>query len=349
MLEITAQLASRRVDVELTVAEGETLAILGPNGAGKSSVLATIAGLLRPDAGTGTLRGTTLYDQTSNPPAWVPPHARGVALMAQRPLLFPHLTVRDNVAFGPVSGGAKRAAARETAMKWLAEVDASDLAARRPVELSGGQAQRVAVARALAAEPTLLLLDEPMAALDITVAPVLRAMLRRVLAGRTAIIVTHDILDAYTLADRVAVMEAGRIVEIGPTRDVFERPRTPFTAALVGLNLFTGVRTAEGLRTAEGIDLRASAEATAAGSAVAATVAPSAIRIDTSRPDERTAPATMLETVVTQIEPRGDLVRVRTPVAMSDISVARVAELQLVPGTRVWVSIPAAAVRLYEV
>ena len=189
--------------------------------------------------------GRILFELGPGRNAWTAPHRRGTALLAQEPLLFPHLTALDNVAFGPRSAGAGRAQARETARHWLAEVDAADLAGRRPGELSGGQAQRVAVARALAADPGLLLLDEPMAALDVHAAPLLRRLLKRVLAGRRAIIVTHDVLDAYMLADRVIVLEEGRITEDGPTREVLQRPRSRFAAGLAGLNLVAGTVTAD--------------------------------------------------------------------------------------------------------
>jgi molybdate transport system ATP-binding protein len=142
----------------------------------------------------------------------VAPHARRIALLAQDPLLFPHLDVADNVAFGPRSQGRSRAQAARAAAGWLEQVDATELADRRPAQLSGGQAQRVAIARALAAEPDLLLLDEPMAALDVAVAPALRQMLKRVLAGQSAVVVTHDVLDALLLADRVYVLDGGRVV-----------------------------------------------------------------------------------------------------------------------------------------
>ncbi len=231
------------------------MAVLGPNGAGKSTLLNVIAGLLRPDSGRAEIDGKVLFDLDGGASTWTAPHHRGTALLAQEPLLFPHLSALENVAFGPRSAGIPRKTARESARKWLAAVDAGELEARRPAELSGGQAQRVAVARALAANPEVLLLDEPMAALDIHAAPLLRRLLKKVLAGRRAIIITHDVLDALMLADRVIVLEAGRITEEGPTREVLQRPRSRFAAGLAGLNLIPGTLTGTGIRTAEGLEV----------------------------------------------------------------------------------------------
>jgi molybdate transport system ATP-binding protein len=232
-LDVHAIVEPDRLDVRFTLAEGETLAVLGPNGAGKSTLLDVLSGLVRPDSGHVSLAGTTLVSQGEDArDSWVPPHARGVALLAQEALLFPHLTVRDNVAFGPRTAGADRVAARLVAERWLERVDATGLADRRPRRLSGGQAQRVAVARALATEPRLLLLDEPFGALDVGVAPAMRRLLAEVLAERTVVIVTHDPLDALALADHVIVLGEGRVVEQGPTREVLLNPRTEFTRLL---------------------------------------------------------------------------------------------------------------------
>jgi molybdate transport system ATP-binding protein len=250
-LSFRASAAARHLDVAFEVAAGETVALLGSNGAGKSTVVQILAGLLRPDRGRATLDGRVLFDvdpaddadgtdaeSAARRGSWLPPHARGTALLAQEPLLFPHLSVRDNVAFGPRSTGSTRDASRATADDWLARAGVADLAARRPAALSGGQAQRVAVARALAAHPALLLLDEPMTALDVAAVPAQRMLLHGVLQHRTVVLVTHDPLDALVLADRVVVLENGRIVEEGPTRQIFARPRTDFTRALTfGLDL----------------------------------------------------------------------------------------------------------------
>jgi molybdate transport system permease protein len=240
---------ARDVEVSFEVRAGETVAVLGPNGSGKSTALGVIAGVLAPDAGSRIHSSRTLFDHGVN----VPPHRRGVALLAQDALLFPHLSVLENVAFGPRSAGAPRRVARETAIRWLERVDAASLADRMPATLSGGQAQRIAIARALATDPEVLLLDEPMSALDVRVASDLRRLLRTVLADRTTVLVTHDVVNALTLADRALVMNGGRIVEQGSPRDLIERPRTPFMAQLAGLNFFEGERRGDVLHTDDGL------------------------------------------------------------------------------------------------
>ncbi|MDO4918045.1 MAG: ATP-binding cassette domain-containing protein [Kocuria sp.] len=190
------------------MAPGTTVALLGANGAGKSTVLGIIAGLFAPDRGSVHVGSRCVVSAESGErPVWVPAHRRGVALMAQEPLLFPHLSVLDNVAFGPRVRGVGKAAGRRRALEWLREVGAEEFADRRPEELSGGQAQRVAIARVLAAEPRVILLDEPLSALDVAARPRMRAVLRRVLAGRTAVVVTHDDTDVAELADGVVRME----------------------------------------------------------------------------------------------------------------------------------------------
>ncbi|SKB00868.1 ABC transporter [Agreia bicolorata] len=232
-LDVHAVVEPGRLDVSFSLAGGETLAVLGPNGAGKSTLLDVLSGLVRPDSGHVRLGGTTLVSAGGDEPdSWVAPHSRGVALLAQEALLFPHLSVRDNVAFGPRSAGVDRAEARRIAERWLQRVDATGLADRHPRRLSGGQAQRVAVARALATEPRLLLLDEPFGALDVGVAPAMRRLLSDVLAERTVVIVTHDPLDALALADRVIVLDEGHIVEQGDTREVLLNPQADFTRLL---------------------------------------------------------------------------------------------------------------------
>jgi molybdate transport system ATP-binding protein len=257
-------------------------------------------------------------------------------MLAQDALLFPHLSARDNVAFGPRSAGVAPREAARRADDWLARVDATELADRRPAQLSGGQAQRIAVARALAAGPDLLLLDEPMAALDVSVAPALRRTLRDVLADRTAVVVTHDVLDAFTLADRVVVLEGGRVVDAGPTRAVLERPSTPFAAGLAGLDLLIGTAHGGGVRLEDGTQLTArSADGLPAGAAAAVAVRPSAVRVTTGTLSSPTSSENVLDVVVTDLEPRGDVVRVRAGEVSADVPPGVVAGLDLVPGSAV--------------
>ena len=219
----------RDIHAAFTVEDGSTTALLGPNGAGKSTILGAIAGTL---AATGSVR---LHRELID----VPPHRRRIGLLGQRALLFPHLSVLDNVAFGPRSHGVRRRAAHRSAQSWLERLDAAAWAERRPHQLSGGQQQRVALARALAAEPDLLLLDEPFSAIDAAAVDDLRELVRREVTT-TCILVTHDLADALTLTENVVILEEGRIVEDGPTTDVLRRPRSRFAAQLAGVNLVPG-------------------------------------------------------------------------------------------------------------
>ena len=351
-LHLRATLAQRRLDVELRVAPGEVVALLGPNGSGKSTIMSVVAGLLQPDTGRITLDDDVLLDTEAG--TQVPPHRRGVVLLAQQALLFPHLSATDNVAFGPRARGRSRGAARAEAAHWLHAVDADGLGARNPSQLSGGQAQRVAVARALAAEPRLLLLDEPMEALDVAAAPALRQLLRTVLRtqDRSALLVTHDVLDALVLADRVVVLEAGRVVESGPTRQVLSRPRSAFAARVAGLNLVAGTVGEHGLRTAEGVVVSGEVDpGCVAGETAVAVFSPSAVAIHLSRPDG--SPRNAVEVVVASVEPRGEQVRVRAVEGragaglMADVTVAAAAELELVPGARAWFAVKAAEVMVH--
>ena len=346
--------AERDVTLHLEVAAGETVAVLGPNGAGKSTLLGVIAGLVRPDSGRADLNGSVLFDLPATGDrrsVWRPPHQRSVSLLAQDALLFPHLSVLENVAFGPRSAGVPASQARETATGWLREVDAEELAGRRPAELSGGQAQRIAVARALASDPGLLLLDEPLAALDIAVAPAVRRMLRRVLADRSAVIVTHDVLDAYTLADRVVIIENGRIIDEGTPAEVFDRPRSAFAAGLAGLNLITGARRGNTLVadafTSIGIDggLHGSGIDAAEGAPLSLAVRPAAVSVSADRPTDPTLISVRAELI--DLEPRGDFVRARSLLLSADVSPKQAAELDPAVGSPVWFSFPSTVATVF--
>jgi molybdate transport system ATP-binding protein len=338
----------RDVEVALEVAPGETVALLGPNGSGKSTALDVTAGLLVPDTGRVELDGRVLTDVgPGRPGIRVAPHARRTALLGQEPLLFPHLDAVENVAFGPRSAGVPRSTARATAQQWLDEVGVGELADRRPGQLSGGQAQRVAVARALAADPALLLLDEPMAALDVAVLPALRQTLRRVLADRTVVFVTHDPLDALLLADRVVVLSDGRVVEQGTSSEVLSRPRSPFAARLAGLNLVAGtwrdgcVETTDGLRV-HGLVV---GEPPASGAGAVATFRPSAVAVFREPVDG--SPRNSFEVTITEIEPLADLIRVHAGPLHADVTVQAAAELELAAGSVVTFSVKATEVAVY--
>ena len=203
-LSFRASVPDRGVEAAFELGRGRTLGITGANGTGKSTVLGVLAGLLIPASGRAAVGERLLFDlDAAGRGPWTPPHRRGVTLMAQRPLLFPHLTVLQNVAFAPRSRGLGRRAARESAARWLEDLGATRFADRRPDALSGGQAQRVALARALAAEPEVLLLDEPLAPVDVEGKAELRTLLARVLEGRTAVMVSHDPQDVEELAQDV--------------------------------------------------------------------------------------------------------------------------------------------------
>ncbi|WP_431876405.1 sulfate/molybdate ABC transporter ATP-binding protein [Amycolatopsis sacchari] len=342
--EIELVRGSFRLAVDFEVPDGTVLAILGPNGSGKSSLLGSLSGLLRPDRATIRLGERELHG--------LPPHERSVGLLAQDALLFPHLSVLDNVAFSPRSKGARRAESREIARRWLAEVDATEFADRKPAQLSGGQAQRVAVARALAGDPDLLLLDEPLAALDVDAAPAIRGLLRRVLSTHrigATVLVTHDPLDALALADHVLVLSEGSAVERGPTREVLAAPRTAFTARIAGLNLIPGVATEGGLRAEDGRFVAGMlAEGTALGEAAVAVFEPSAVAVYPAEDGHPGSPRNTVKALVTALEPHGPVIRLRTDANLAaDLTPAAVADLALEPGTPVRLSIKATTVTVY--
>lgn len=350
-LSVHAVVEARGIDVAFDVAAGEVVAVIGPNGAGKSSVLHVIAGLLRPDGGTVTVGAHRLTDGASG--LHVAVHHRRVGLLLQDPALFPHLTVAGNVAFGPRARHDRRrglrSEARPTAAHWLGEVGAADLADRRPGQLSGGQAQRVALARALAAEPDVLLLDEPLSGLDVTAASAMRRLLRGVLSsgGRSSVLVSHDLLDIVTLADRVVVIECGRVAESGSVADVLTAPRTAFGARFAGVNLVSGRAGDDGGSVlAAGLTWRGTrGPDVAPGGPAIAVFAPSAVAVS------RDAPADDVNVVavgVAELDHRGPVIRVRAEATggaggglAADISADEAAGLRLIPGERVYFSVDA--------
>ena len=228
------------LDVELDVRSGELLALLGPNGAGKSTLLRCLAGLDPIDEGVITLDGAVVDDPDAD--TFVDPEDRSIGFVFQNHLLFEQMTVLENVAFGLRARRVPKVEARRLAGEWLERFGLAEYADQRPRSLSGGQSQRIALARALATDPRLLLLDEPLAALDVGTRATVRRDLRRHLDtfGGMRILVTHDPVDAYALADRVAIIEAGRIVQTGTLAEVTAHPTSRYVADLVGVNLVSG-------------------------------------------------------------------------------------------------------------
>ena len=223
--QLSVERGAFRLELELSVEPGRTLALVGPNGAGKSTALGAIAGLV-PNAGTVRV-GDRVLDE-------LPVEQRRVGCVFQDYLLFPHLTVLENVAFGPRATGMPRAAARQAASDWLARLDLTALAQRRPAQLSGGQAQRVALARALATDPEVLLLDEPLAALDVEIRADVRAELATHLADYAGltIVVTHSLADVAALAHDVIVLERGKATQRGSLAELIAAPATPYVERL---------------------------------------------------------------------------------------------------------------------
>ncbi|GIE86408.1 ABC transporter ATP-binding protein [Actinoplanes regularis] len=328
-----------RLDLELTIGRGETVALLGPNGAGKTTALRALAGLTPLSGGFLTLDGRDL--------SATPPEQRPVGVVFQDYLLFPHLSARDNVAFGPRRHGVDRRTAHATADRWLERVGLTDHGRRKPRNLSGGQAQRVALARALAVDPVLLLLDEPLAALDARTRLETRAELRRHLAAHpgATLLVTHDPLDALVLADRLVIVEDGRVVQEGDAATITARPRTDYVAQLVGLNLYRGRGEGHAVRLESGFELTATD--VVHGDAFVA-FPPAAVALHPSRPDgspRNTWPATL-----TDIQRHGDNLRVRLDgpiVVAADITPAAAAYLDLVPGRELWAAVKASETRAY--
>ena len=336
------------VDVDLAVADREVVALLGPNGAGKTTVLRAIAGLHPLDRGGIEVDGRALDDPATG--VFVPTAERPIGVVFQDYLLFPRMSALENVAFGLRARGVPKAQARARAEGWLERVDLADHAAARPRALSGGQAQRVALARALATEPRVLLLDEPLAALDAGARLHVRAELRRHLAsfGGARLIVTHDPVDAMVLADRLVVIERGRVTQTGTAADVTRHPRSRYVAELVGVNLLHGVAAGEhAVRLAGGAELVVADPLP--GHDVAVALRPQAVALHRVQPEgspRNTWPAT-----VADLEAARDRVRVQLDGSIplvAEVTPAAVADLDLVPGAAVWASVKAVDLTAYE-
>ncbi|MCU1450888.1 MAG: transporter ATP-binding protein [Acidimicrobiales bacterium] len=343
---VALQRGSLTLDVNLDVDDGEIVAVLGPNGAGKTTLLAALAGLVPLDRGEVRLDGE--YLEAPARTIRVPPERRSVGVVFQDGLLFPHLSAQDNVAFGLRARGVRRGDAVREARRWLERVGVGQAAGAEVAQLSGGQAQRVALARALVTRPRLLLLDEPLAAVDAAG----RAPLRREIAGElrdadgVRVVVTHDPVDAMALADTLVILEDGHVTQRGTPVDLRRRPRSRYAADLVGVNLLRGRGDGRAVALDSGAVIVA---ADAPRGDVFVLVHPRSVALH-RRPPEGT-PRNVWRTTADAVEPAADRARVQLggPVALvAEVTAAAVEELALMEGGEVWATVKATEVSVYD-
>jgi len=349
VFEARIELGGFLLDAGFSVGPKERVALVGPSGAGKSTVLHLVAGLLRADRARITLAGQTLCDTARA--VDLPPHARRVGLVFQDGALFPHLSVRDNVAYGARARGGRAAEVRATVERWLERLHLVELAARRPAQLSGGQRQRVGLARAIVSGARVLLLDEPFGSLDVLTRDAVRAELRAFLdeVGLPTLTVTHDAVDARVFGDRLVVLDHGRVVQEGRWEDLAAEPRGAFAAELAGLNLYrVALARGSGLREARvgGVALHVLAEGLAGEVYVA--FAPGEVALSRERPAG--SPQNVLRARVTTLLPMSDRVRIRLDAGIpitAEVTREALARLGLEPGVEAWASVKATAIRVY--
>ena len=342
------------LDLDLSIDAGKTVALLGPNGAGKSTTVEVLAGLLPIDRGSVTIGQTVVDDPNSR--VFVPPESRRVGVVFQDYLLFEHLSVLDNVAFGLTNGPTisskqrrfglgNRRAARTAAAGWLERLGLTELGTRRPSTLSGGQAQRVAVARALATEPDLLILDEPLAALDVGT----RTELRRSLVDHLndypgpRLLITHEPADAFILADEICVVENGTLTQRGTVEEIRRRPATSYVAAMAGTNLLTG-HNDQGEITIDHTNMKLRTSELTTGN-VHAVVHPRAISLHPDQPHG--SHRNVWRTTVDWIEPLGETTRIQLGAPLpvvADITPSAAEALRLSPGAPIWAALKATEV-----
>ena len=342
---LRTQLGSLRLECDVQMPAGVTVAVLGPNGAGKTTLLRAIAGLIAIDDGRIEVDGCLFEDTASR--TWMTPEARRVGFLFQDHGLFPHMSVLDNVAFGMRARGVDQRAAKAKASEWLERVDLTAHASSRPSALSGGQTQRAALARVLVTEPRVLLLDEPLAAVDAAGRIELRRALRKHLGTFSGVrlLVTHDPLEAASLADRVVVLEGGRVTQEGRFVEVTARPRSLWIARMAGLNLLRGVMSGNSLKLDDGSALTVASDVT--GPALA-TIHPRAVALYLQAPEG--SPRNVLRCQVAGVDPEGDRWRIRLdgPIPLvAEVTPAAAAELRLAEGGDVFAVVKATEVYVY--
>ncbi len=347
---LQADLVARRgtfeLDVAFEVLDGETLALLGPNGAGKSTVVDALIGTLELTEGTVVIDGEPVQD--------LPPEQRPIGVCFQDDLLFPRLSALENVAFPLRARRVPKAEARRTARELLVRLAPSVDASVAPGAMSGGERQRVALARALAPRPRLLLLDEPFANVDVSARPGLRSLVRDVAAsfGGATVLIAHEPLDALTLADRVAVLDAGRITQAGTPEEIRTAPRSAYAADLVGVNLFVGELRPLGdgaatLHTSEG-DVTVSPEALPSpGARATGSLKPVDVSLHTREPEG--SARNVVRGAIAEIAVDGERARVRLasrPPITAEVTAGSAARMGLRPAVEVWASFKAVEVSL---
>ncbi|MCC6670218.1 MAG: ATP-binding cassette domain-containing protein [Planctomycetes bacterium] len=349
-MSLQAELALCRagfaLDVRLDLIAACTHVLVGPNAAGKTTLLRSLAGLEAQGRGRIVVGGRTLADSARG--VHLHPRERRIGMVFQEGALFPHLDALANVAFPLRARGAAPADAAAAARRWLEDLGVVDCAATRPAELSGGQRQRIAMARALAAEPELLLLDEPTSAIDAPARAVLRSDLRRLLQRFSGVrlLVTHDPIEALTLADRLLVLEAGRIVQEGTPEEVAAHPRSAYVAHLVGQNLLHG-------------DARAGLVAVRGGGCLRLAepregpldllIHPRAVALHGRAPEG--SPRNVWQGRITGIDALGDRLRVRIagePSLVAEVTAQGLRALGVGEGDAVWVSVKATEIEALE-
>ncbi len=337
--------------VDLAAPGGTLVAVLGPNGSGKTTLLRCLAGLRAIRSGCVEIDGTVVDDPGRG--VFTPPERRSVGFVFQEPLLFPHLSVLDNVAFGLRRRGTRTGDARRQAAAWLGQLGIGGLATSRARELSGGQAQRVALARALAPEPRLLLLDEPFSSLDAAARLEMRRALRGALDGYTGatVLVTHDPVEALSLADQVVILEGGAVIQADTPYEVAARPRSTWIASLVGVNLWHGVTGPGGVAIGPGSPtvVTADSDRLPPGTRVSVVVHPHAVALYDGPPHG--TPRNAWPMTVVSIERHASRVRVGLdgPLALvAEVTASAASEAALAPGVGVWAVVKATEVEIFE-
>jgi molybdate transport system ATP-binding protein len=343
---VRTQLGTLHLECDISVDANMTVAILGPNGAGKTTLLRAVAGLVAVDEGRIEVDEAVFEDTATG--TWLTPEARRVGFVFQDHGLFPHLSVLDNVAFGQRARRMDRRTANAKAGAWLERVDLAKYASSRPSALSGGQSQRAALARVLVTDPQALLLDEPLAAVDASARLELRRALREHLStfAGVRLIVTHDPLEAASLAERVVVLEDGRVTQEGTFTEVSTRPRSAWIARMAGLNLLRGAVSSDAMLLDDGPTLTV---ATDVRGPALATIQPRAIALYRSAPEG--SPRNVLRCTVDGVDPEGDRWRIRLTGAfplVAEVTPGAAADLHLAEGGEVFAVIKATEIDVYS-